>query len=319
MTLQRILALDALRGIAVVAMVIYHLSWDLSWFGHVEWNVAGGAGWRAFAALIAGTFLFVAGISLSLAHHDAIRWGPFLKREAVIVAAAAAVSVATFFAFGDTFVRFGILHAIAAASLIALPFTRLPAIFAAAAAAFAATLPLWASGHVFDGQWLLWTGLGQPTYGAVDYVPLAPWSGATLLGVAVGKILIAHPDRAKASNEQLTGPAGRGIRLAGRHSLAIYLLHQPLLYGLFWGLSVSGLTPDRSVAIFERDCTASCTATFGDEAVCRASCACTAQGLQDQGVWQDLVAKPQDPDLRLTLNQTYSQCLRDTPADPLSN
>ncbi|WP_417671981.1 heparan-alpha-glucosaminide N-acetyltransferase [Roseibium sp.] len=319
MSKPRILALDGLRGAAVVAMIVYHFSWDLSWFGHVGWNVSQDPLWKLFAASIAGTFLFVAGISLSLAHRQAIRWRAFLHREAIIVTAALAVSVATYFAFQSSFVRFGILHAIAAASLIALPFTQLPAAIALLAAIFTATLPLWASGPAFDGQWLLWTGLGQPLYGAVDYVPLAPWSALTLFGVAVGTKIAGKAETPWLSGSAWGNAIGTRLCLLGRHSLAIYLLHQPLLYGLVWAVSATGLTPDRSVAIFVRDCTSSCTSTFGDEAVCRASCECTTGKLQEQGVWADLVANAQDPDLRLALNETYSQCLRQTPPDPASD
>jgi hypothetical protein len=51
------------------------------------------------------------------------------------------------------------------------------------------TLPHWASSSVFDGDMWIWTGLGTPAMPSVDYVPLAPWTGATLLGVALSKAI----------------------------------------------------------------------------------------------------------------------------------
>ncbi len=313
MPVSRILALDALRGIAILAMIVYHLSWDLSWFGHVDWAVNRDPGWRVFAGCIAGTFLFIAGLSLTLAHGTGIRWRAFLKRELILVAAAAGVSLVTYFTFGDTYVRFGILHALAASSLVGIVLTPLPAIVSLAATALIGTAPLWAGSPAFDGQLWLWTGLGQPVYGAVDYVPLAPWAGLTCLGVATGKALDQTDLLDRVGRLDLGGRAGRMLVFLGRHSLVIYLVHQPLLYGLVWSVSELGLTPDRSVTIFTRDCTRSCAATFGDEDVCRASCSCTAEELQAQGIWSDLIASPADPDLRLRLNETYSQCLREAP------
>lgn len=141
MPTTRLAVIDLARGLAVVAMAVYHLSWDLSWFSLVDWPVAQGPGWRLFAGSIAGSFLFLAGVSLDLAHHNGIRWQAFWRRLAMIIAAAAAVSLATYFAFGSSFVRFGILHCIALSSLIALGFVRLPLWSVLAASAVFLTLP----------------------------------------------------------------------------------------------------------------------------------------------------------------------------------
>jgi uncharacterized membrane protein len=185
----RLAVLDLARGVAIVAMAIYHFSWDLSWFAFVGWDVGGAPGWRTFAVSIAASFLILVGVSLDLAHHKEIRWRSFWKRFALIAASAACVSIGTHFAFGDSFVRFGILHCIAVSSLIALPFTRLPLLYALVGSAIILTLPNWASSSVFDGEMWLWTGLGTPAMPSVDYVPLAPWTGATLLGVALSKAI----------------------------------------------------------------------------------------------------------------------------------
>ncbi|MBD8876141.1 DUF1624 domain-containing protein [Roseibium polysiphoniae] len=316
---SRIDAIDALRGVAILAMIAYHLSWDLSWFGHVDWQVSSAPEWRAFAAGIAGTFLFLAGVSLTLAHQHGVRWRAFWKREAVIVLAAAGVSLATSFTFGDAFVRFGILHAIATSSLIALPFLRAPAWLSLVGAALIASLPFWAKSHVFDGQLLLWSGLGTPDLGAVDYVPLAPWAGLTMLGVGLTRALTERRGLESVSRLKIPGMGGRILNILGRRSLIIYLVHQPILYGLVWSISAVGLAPDRSANVFLRDCTKNCAITFGDEAVCRASCSCTLERLQNQGIWENLVSNPQDPDLRLQLNETYRICLRETPPAPAAD
>lgn len=308
MKAARIPAIDALRGVAILTMIFYHLSWDLSWFGFVDWPVSEGPGWRIFSGAIAGSFLFLAGAGLVLAHRDGVRWKAFWKREAVIVAAALAVSVGTYFAFSDIFVRFGILHSIAAGSLIALPFARLPAVVAYAAAAAIYTMPHWASNPVFDGDLFSWTGLGIPTSGSVDYVPLAPWAAAVLLGVAVFKTPGIPALLEALRPMRLSSWPGRLIRFCGRRSLTIYLLHQPILYGLVWSLAAAGLVPDRATLGFQENCVDRCVMASGTEAQCKSICACTLSTLKEDGLWEPLLTNPEDPDLLQDMNNHYTAC-----------
>ncbi|MBW8723915.1 MAG: DUF1624 domain-containing protein [Inquilinus limosus] len=62
----RLPVIDLLRGLALVAMALYHLSWDLKFFGFVDWNLVGGIGWIAARYLIAGSFLALVGLGLEL-------------------------------------------------------------------------------------------------------------------------------------------------------------------------------------------------------------------------------------------------------------
>ncbi|MBO9459974.1 heparan-alpha-glucosaminide N-acetyltransferase [Labrenzia sp. R5_0] len=315
----RLAVLDLARGLAVVAMAIYHFSWDLSWFAYVDWPVAQGTGWRIFAASIAGSFLLLAGVSLDFAHHLGIRWHAFWRRLAVIIAAAAAVSLVTYFTFGDTFVRFGILHSIALSSVIALPFTRLPFVFAGLAAAFVFSLPFWAASSALDGQLWLWTGLGTPDFASVDYVPLAPWAGVTLAGVAISKIFRKINLWQTLSRLTFANRPGRLTRFFGRHSLPVYLLHQPLLFGLVWTATQIGPEMDRSANAFVRNCTVSCQGTIATTEICEAACGCTLEYLKSDGIWDQLLAEPENQSLRNRMSNRYSQCLADPKwPDPLN-
>jgi len=316
MSATRLAVLDLVRGLAVVAMAVYHFSWDLSWFGFVEWPVAQGGGWRDFAKAIAASFLFVAGIGLDLAHHKGIRWRPFLHRLAKIVLAAAGVSLATYFAFGENFVRFGILHCIAVSSLIALPFVRLSWTVAGLAALFVLTLPLWAHSFVFNGQLWLWTGLGTPDFGSVDYVPLAPWTGVTLAGLAVSSAFRKSGIWQRLSSLRFEHVAGRFTRLLGRHSLPIYLIHQPVLYGLVWAAFQLNPVADRDASAFLKNCTLACQDNFGAPDICEAACGCTLEFLKADGIWTALLVSPEDADLQDRMNRRYAQCLADPEVRP---
>jgi uncharacterized membrane protein len=224
----RLIPLDAARTAALVAMVIFHFTFDLALFGHIPGETMFQPFWYHFARLIAGSFLFLAGVSLWLAHGQGIRWPAFWKRFAKILAAALLVTLASIrFVPGGT-ILFGILHAIAAASLLGLLFLRLPwpVTLAIAALIFAAA---WGPrSPAFDPLWLVWTGLAETRPNMGDYTPLIPWAAPALAGIALAKAF-------RVETWQRTAPS-RGtdiLTFPGRHSLVIYLIHQPILIGLF--------------------------------------------------------------------------------------
>ncbi len=306
----RLHGLDLARGLALLAMVSYHLSWDLSWFGIVDWPVNEDGGWQTYARLIAGTFLFLAGISLTLAHASGIRWRAFWRREAVILMAAAAVSAGTWYALEANMVRFGILHCIAAASLLSLPFVRLPAFASVAAALLVFSLPFWAAGPAFDGPLWLWTGLGDPGFSSVDWVPLVPWAGATLLGVAAGHMLRRPGLREQASRWQPRSAFGHLLCRGGRHSLAVYLIHQPVLFGSLWLVAASGVIEDRTSRDFQENCTLTCTAGGVEQPACARICSCTLTAMKSDGLWDKLLGNPEDTGLLSQMNTSHAACVQ---------
>ncbi|MGL5114919.1 MAG: heparan-alpha-glucosaminide N-acetyltransferase, partial [Beijerinckiaceae bacterium] len=146
---------DLARGVAVLAMVAYHIVWDLAAFNLVDPGITATPAFRWSGALIASTFLFLSGMALVMAHAattDASAFrARFLKRFAIIAGAALLVSIGTWFAMSDRFVRFGILHCIALSSLIAWPLLARPAPLIAGLAALFAALPWIAASGAFDG------------------------------------------------------------------------------------------------------------------------------------------------------------------------
>ena len=87
--LPRIPLIDQARGVALIAMAIYHFTWDLGFFGYIEPETAATGGWRIFARVIAGSFLFLVGFSLVLGHQQGFRPRPFFIRLGKIALAAA--------------------------------------------------------------------------------------------------------------------------------------------------------------------------------------------------------------------------------------
>lgn len=224
--------LDVFRGIAILTVIAYHFCWDLESFNIVHLGLLEAPFWLAARTLIAGSFLFIAGFALVLATRNGMNWPRFGWRLAKILAAAGIVSAVTYWQFPQAGVFFGILHCIALASVIGLAFIRMPWWVAAAAGVALAVVDYypqsWAS-----ADWLLWLGLGGVDVYAVDYVPLVPWLAGFLWGVAVARLILPLPLWDSLAAVEVSGWLGRSIRFLGRHTLLIYLIHQPILFGLF--------------------------------------------------------------------------------------
>jgi uncharacterized membrane protein len=222
----RVEGLDALRGIAILAMVVYHFCFDLRYFGVARWDFEHDIRWLAARTLILSSFLLIAGISAALARRDPAADARWPRHVAVIGGAALLVTAASAMMFPRSFIWFGVLHAIALSLLLARPLVDRPRAAVAAGVIVIAAGVMLSSQH-FDNRMLGWLGFmtGKPM--TEDYVPLFPWSGVLFLGIAAGHALVA-------SNFTMLAPLARmprALRFLGRHSLAVYLVHQPLLLG----------------------------------------------------------------------------------------
>lgn len=115
---DRLVWLDLARSVALLAMIVFHFARDLEIFGYIDTGTTLRGGWALSARWIAGTFIVLSGISFVLAHGADMRWQAWARRVFQITFAAALVSAATYIAFPDQFVYFGILHLIAVSSIL---------------------------------------------------------------------------------------------------------------------------------------------------------------------------------------------------------
>lgn len=213
-------------------MVAFHLVFDLQMFGLVPFGTTATPFFYWHARIVAGAFLFLSGVSLWLAHGQGIRWASFWRRWVKLAAAAALVTAATRIAMPDYYVFFGILHCLAASSLLGLLFLRLPALAIAAAGVAVMAASYHLPSEAFNAPFLRFLGLSTIPALTVDFEPLFPWFGPFLLGLASAKLasrlslwyLLTMPET------RVT----RALAWPGQRSLAIYLIHQPVLMGLIW-------------------------------------------------------------------------------------
>lgn len=229
----RIPLIDALRGAAIVMMLAYHFSFDLNYFRVLHQNFYQDVFWTTSRNVILGSFLALVGVSLALAAGHGIRWPAYGRRLAVIAACAIMVSAGSYFMFPASWIYFGVLHFIAVAGIAGLAFVRLHLANLLIGAALIAAGALFAS-PLFDQPWLNWVGLVTRRPVTEDYVPLLPWFGVVLVGLFIGQQLVQARRLAPARGWHAAGTIGRSLAWAGRHSLAIYMLHQPLLLGILY-------------------------------------------------------------------------------------
>lgn len=239
--MNRLALVDAARGLAIVQMVVYHLCFDLNYFGWIHVRLLTDPAWMAWRNGIVTQFLFLAGVSLALgAGAPGAPSARFWRRWLQIAGCAALVSAGSALLFGPRFIWFGVLHFVACAQLLLRPLVRGRQAPARALALGVLVLAVGLSVHlaVFSRDALSWIGFSAIKPQTEDFVPLLPWLGVMLLGVAVGPWMRRHAAPRTAIAQ--AGPLARSLQALaqiGRWPLRIYMLHQPILMGVLAGVA----------------------------------------------------------------------------------
>lgn len=224
---------DVLRGTAIVMMFAYHFTFDLHYYGVVSADFNHDPFWLGFRAIIVSLFLGVMGVSLHLATARGVNPRAFGRRLLLVAGCAGLVSAGSYAMFPNSMIFFGILHFIAVASVLGLLFWRL----------FWLNLivggGLIVAGLQFQHPWFdlpAWQWLGMMTHKPVteDYVPLLPWFGVVLIGMFLGKLIYQRENVPAFARWTGRHPVARLLAFGGRHSLPVYMLHQPVFLGVLY-------------------------------------------------------------------------------------
>ena len=219
---RRVDILDAWRTLALVLMMVYHFLYDLAIFGVITWQQLFSPGLNLLQKFICCSFIFLAGISACFSRSN-------LRHGLVVLAAHVAVVIGA--EVGGETIRFGILAFMGTAMILyhfAAPLLRrLPGWLLAT---LSLALFFWSDSWTCQVpvKFLYPLGFTYPGFTSSDYFPLLPWLFLFLLGTAAGGWVLQQRERLGAL--RLPG----ALTWPGRHSLLLYLLHQPVLYGISW-------------------------------------------------------------------------------------
>jgi uncharacterized membrane protein len=209
---------------------------------------------------------------------------------------------------GD-FIFFGILHQIAFASVLGLAFLRLPAAATLTATVVVILAPQFLRSSLFDHPALWWVGLSAAIPRSNDYVPLFPWFGAVLAGIGVARLFAgSFRQLAEVKVPNALGP----LLFAGRHSLAFYLVHQPVLIAMLW--LFSQLMPPVATppeAQFRQACERTCAGNRV-QTFCAAYCGCMVEKLQAANALDSVFSDAQNAALQRKVQEMAMACTTET-------
>ena len=214
---MRIAELDSLRATALVMMLVSNFVTDLDYFGLIE--VVKGDKWWWLARATAFLFVSISGISYFLAHKKEYNFMKTFNRTKRLIFWAFAFTIITYIFEPSAYVRFGVLHLLALASIVAFPLARRPT-YALTVGIFLLVIPL------SSNSLLVWIGLQETGTFAVDYFPLKPWLGVFFIFLAFASKI--YPEGKPLFNFKWPE---RWLWF-GKNTLTIYVIHQPILIGL---------------------------------------------------------------------------------------
>lgn len=220
--------LDALRGVAIVWMVVFHFCFDLNYFGFIQQNFYHDPVWTWQRACIVSLFLFCVGLGQSVAWQQGQGWHRFWRRWGQVAGCALLVTAGSRWMFPDSYITFGVLHGIAV-MLIMVRFSAGAGRWLWLMGLAAVLLPMCFRHPMFNSPGPHWIGLVTRKPVTEDWVPLLPWIGVVWWGMATGQWVLAHRREWMASTMPVVL---QPLALLGRRPLTLYMAHQPVLIGL---------------------------------------------------------------------------------------
>lgn len=225
---SRIWELDALRGVCIACVIVVHFLFDLSFFGGLDLTLPA---WYVVIQEYGGAiFVVLSGVCVTLGSKS-------VRRGLIVFACGMLITAVTYGMYrlgmsgADVVVKFGVLHLLGVCMLVYPAFKKLPPAMLTVLGLVIAITGYAIRGVVVPQHWLFPLGLTYEGFTSSDYFPLFPQLGYFLIGAAIGKTAYREKRTLLPGAFQQT-PVARFFCWCGRQSLFIYLLHQPIVYGL---------------------------------------------------------------------------------------
>jgi len=230
---SRAVIIDLLRGLAVVMMIVFHFCYDLTYFKLISIDFYHDPFWLNFRTLIVTLFLVIVGVSLYLVKLHISAKQKIIRRLIILFLCALIITIVSYFLFPGRTIVIGIIHFITLASIFSLPMIRIPrvSLLSGIALIFIGTN---ITHTIFNQPALHWIGLMTYRPATEDYVPLLPWLGVVWVGIGIGWLLNETRIGNRFLSIKVTIPGYKIVEWLGKNSLAVYMLHQPILFGLLW-------------------------------------------------------------------------------------
>lgn len=214
---QRHHEIDALRGVAIYLMVLYHIAFDLQFF--YDWNInLQSIGWEAVRILTVSLFLFVSGVSANFSSRP-------LRKALIVLGCAGLISVVTYSIDPATWIRFGILHCIGTGMLLLIVLKRLREINI-----------LFGLMIIANYQFSIINFQIIPPHQSLDFYPFFPWFGLMLIGQGLGYYLYTRKLKSLKKLTILESTCIQFLIVPSKYALPIYLIHQPVILIILWFL-----------------------------------------------------------------------------------
>jgi uncharacterized membrane protein len=218
----RVVIIDLVRIIGVITMIHFHFSYDLKLFRLIDIELSS-AFWFTYPRFVATCFLLGSGMSFEYGRLKGQSLS--FSRVSQIGFYALLISIGSLILAPGNWIFFGTLHCIAGCLLFALVFlARWPKLLLPI---FLGTNIIFLGNIVTYKQMLLLYPI--PSF---DYIPFYPWILVFLLGMAI----MRYSGLSEFRWGTKTGILAGTMAFFSQKSLAIYLVHQPLLIGLAWAL-----------------------------------------------------------------------------------
>lgn len=234
MKMLRFWEIDFVRGLAIVFMVVFNYTFALD-FLDIYKITEGWLFWWLFPRAVAGTFILLSGMAVTISYSRNKSKRRRIMRGLKIFCWGLIITAITWLFLPSGAIVFGILHLIGLSVILSIffvGFKKLNLILGIVAI----VIGFYLERFTFDFPWLLWLGLMPPSFSTLDYFPLLPWFGVFLIGMFFGNRFYKNGKRIfKIAKE----PAStKPLNFLGRHSLLIYLLHQPILIAALYAFGL---------------------------------------------------------------------------------
>lgn len=237
---RRIHLMDEARGFAVFCMIFYHAFYTMAFMYGLPWGETLLFFFKPAEPFFAALFIFISGISSDLSHSNLVRG---LK----LLGVALGVTLVTAVVVPDEIIVFGVLHMLAVCMILfglAKPFFQKLPVWPSLAVLSFLLLLTWNLSNGFLGippfsvtvpqsltsiKELYPFGFTDGTLFSADYFPLLPWLFVFLGGTFLGRFAAAGQFPAFTYKSRVPF-----FSWMGRHALILYIVHQPVIYGVLW-------------------------------------------------------------------------------------